>query len=294
MASTRWLFTLNNPTALLDFSSFGNVRYAIYSEEIGAEGTNHFQGYIQLHKQARLAALKDIIPGAHFEKQRSTDDEKCIAYCSKTTDPTFIDGPYIYGEPCSQGKRSDLLEIKKKIDANASEKIIADEHFGSWSRYYRAFRDYRLLSMDSTRTKPEVFVLYGGTGLGKTYLAKELLGADTYWQSAPSTRTSGLYWDGYHHESILMDEFYGWMRFDSLLRLCDENPFKMDIKGGHTWCKATRIGFTSNTHPGDWYKVSNWLAFVRRVTKWIYFYDYKKYFITANYDSFCERIATHQ
>ena len=95
---TAFVFTLNNPTGNLDeteLREFG-VSYAIWSEEIGDNGTHHFQGYIETTTRKTIRSLKKI-PGlerAHFERRMGTSDQ-AVAYASKINDPTFISGPYI-------------------------------------------------------------------------------------------------------------------------------------------------------------------------------------------------------
>lgn len=91
------------------------VKYAIYSEEIGEEGTYHLQGYIELTKPVRFTQVKSICPileGAHFERRRGTPEE-ARAYCMKIDDPTFIAGPYEFGVFQGQGTRIDLAALKE-------------------------------------------------------------------------------------------------------------------------------------------------------------------------------------
>jgi len=55
MANTQrarfWCFTLNNPDGNLDVDlAIPAVRYAVWQLEVGEEGTEHFQGYLELEK----------------------------------------------------------------------------------------------------------------------------------------------------------------------------------------------------------------------------------------------------
>ena len=128
-SSHNWLFTWNNPVGLITW--YGEVpllRYLIYSEEIGENGTYHYQGYLQLAKDQKLSWLKkNLSPEPHFQIPNSSPQDN-IAYCSKDN-VTHIDGPYIYGTPVFKGQRSDLLTIKTKLDTGATDKQIANEHF---------------------------------------------------------------------------------------------------------------------------------------------------------------------
>lgn len=97
-----YCFTLNNPEGLPDFDH-PLVKYAIYQEEIGEEGTYHLQGYVELKKPVRWTQVRTICPTlatAHFEPRRGTP-EQARAYCMKGD--AYINGPIIeFGCPiCS-------------------------------------------------------------------------------------------------------------------------------------------------------------------------------------------------
>lgn len=284
--NSNWVFTLNNPEELLDFSDFPNIRYAIYSEEVGLEGTYHFQGYVELKKARALSAMRKLLPEAHWEVRRGSA-EQAIAYCSKISDTTFVDGPHEYGDRKSQGSRSDLIEIKSKLDSNVPETQIADEHFGSWIRYHKSFREYSFLKATGLRGIPEVLVLYGGTGFGKSHWCMEEH-PNAFWKARPSSKNTNIWWDGYTgQDTIILDEFYGWLPFDLVLRLCDQHPLMGEIKGGTVWLVPKTIIFTSNTHPEGWWKVGTYSSFTRRVTKWMHWTAYKTYYETDDYVNFC-------
>lgn len=77
------------------------------------------------------------------------------------------------------------------------------------------------------------------------------------------------WWDGYAgHEAVILDEFYGWLPFDLLLRLCDRYPLMVETKGGQTQFAAKTICITTNMLPCNWYKSAYFPSFARRVTVW--------------------------
>lgn len=187
MTARHYCFTVNNPSGLIDFEN-PKVRYAIYSEENGENGTNHFQGYLELNEPVRYTWIKKNIPGleeAHFEKRHGTRDQ-ARDYCRKIDDPTFIDGPYEYGEWDSggQGSRNDIPEILKDIREGKTMKEIAEEHSRAWVQYRNSFDAYAKLCeesdvgqfpIESFRHPPLVLdrpvLLYGPSGIGKTQFA---------------------------------------------------------------------------------------------------------------------------
>ena len=146
-----YCFTLNNPISD-ELQICPNERFIIWQVEQGEQGTRHIQGYIELSKPARIAALKKWLPQAHFESRRGSR-EQARDYCKK--EDTRIAGPFERGdwEAGGIGARTDLLQIKRKIDNGSQEKEIADEHFESWLN----------ITKDSENTKN----CHNNTGIGK-------------------------------------------------------------------------------------------------------------------------------
>jgi len=120
----RYAFTLNNPVEQLDFSVAPKVRYAIWQLEKGENGTPHYQGYMVMESAVKLGGMKLIVPGAHFEPCKGTHEQN-KAYCTKVEGRQ--EGPWTHGVEPEQGKRTDLVEIKEKLDAGCHNP--PGEHF---------------------------------------------------------------------------------------------------------------------------------------------------------------------
>jgi len=71
MAARNWMFTINNPDDTDDPNAW-EVKYVVWQLEEGESGTPHYQGYVELEKVSRLAAMKKLSLKAHWEKRMGT------------------------------------------------------------------------------------------------------------------------------------------------------------------------------------------------------------------------------
>lgn len=168
----------------------------------------------------------------------------------------------------TQGARTDLEEISKKILGDRTNVLqIAEEYPSHFIRYHRGIE--RLCSIarrDIVREwKTTVYVIYGDPGTGKSRwcnaMARELGGPIYY-------KPRGNWWDGYFGQKcIIIDDFYGWIKYDELLKISDRYPYQVPIKGSYEQFLAEHLFITSNTHYDNWYKFDNYdsKAFERRI-----------------------------
>ena len=83
-----WLLTFNNPHEDLEEEFKGllgtHCSYWIYEKERGEQGTEHYQGFVQLKIKARLCTVKNILGlgRGHLEKRSGTAEE-ARDYCKK-------------------------------------------------------------------------------------------------------------------------------------------------------------------------------------------------------------------
>jgi len=268
MTHRSYVFTVNNPPGLLDFEALSEkeVRYLIYQEEAAPDtGTHHFQGYMELKKPMRLRQVSRL-PGfehAHLEPRRGTRTE--ARDYAKKDDPSKLDGPYEYGDfqAGGAGARNDYATLKKLVDSGADDKKIWDEVPDLFLRHSNVLSRARLFSIPQRDFKTKVYVLWGPPGLGKSYWCK-MKSPQAYW------KPRGTWWDGYQStRDVVLDDFRGWLPFDTLLRLCDAYPMQVEIKGSTVDFAPPRLFITSNLHPQLWYKKEYpFPAFARRVNKW--------------------------
>lgn len=246
-----WCFTLNNPAAHIDLAAFAGLTYGIYQEEVGENGTYHFQGWLYFSTRKRFAQVRELIPGAHLEKARGTPVE-CRAYCSK--EDTRVPGtqPIEFGEfdrVPRQGQRSDIEEAAMSIFDGATDLQLFREHTAFYVKYDRAIGRIRGLREPVERVGGgTTFLLLGGTGLGKSRYAYSLY-------PGIFAKPDGAWFDGYQNElQILLDDFDGSdLTIGQFLRLCDRYPLRSPVKGGFITVQANQFVITANDHPINWY-----------------------------------------
>ena len=96
----------------------------------------------------------------------------------------------------------------------------------------------------------EVICIQGPTGIGKTHWVFENY-PDTL---RVSYGNSGPWFQGYDgQKSILIDEYKGQFRLQTLLQVLDKYPFQVEQKGTSCWALWTKVFITCNSTPEEWY-----------------------------------------
>ncbi len=264
--SKCWVVTVNNPSdpAVL-LEDYSDVRYAIWQEECGENNTPHQQGYVEWKNKKSLRACVLQHGHAHWAPRRGTRDQ-ARAYCRK--EETRVSGPHEHGEWSNgQGARTDLLHIKRKIDEGASDKVLWEENPVTMLRTFKGWDRYRKVKIEPRTEKTQVKVIWGPTGTGKSYYASKQAGPSAFWLS-PAKDDTGAWWDGYTgQENVIMDEFYGGIKWSFLLRLLDAYPMMVPVKGDMIPFCAKKIWITSNKNPMDWYSKQDYATLDRRLEK---------------------------
>lgn len=134
---------------------------------------------------------------------------------------------------------------------------LQDEHFASFIRYGKAFKEYKRQITRPRTTKTTVILIIGPSGTGKSrfgHLLASYLGS-VY--KVPQPKGSGLYWDDYDGQDVtLIDEFDGsYMRPTFFNTLCDRYECVVPAHGGagHQFVSKYLI-IISNYHPRYWWK----------------------------------------
>lgn len=263
------MFTINNPDHQLDKPTgpaWQSASYIVYQEESGADGTPHYQGYVEFSQRKRLTALKKINRRAHWEVRRGSQ-EQAINYCKKTS--TRVAGPYEIGEPASteQGKRTDLDAIGKKIIEGASLREVALEHPGAYMQYGKGMRDLKAQIAESyNHDDVRGHWYWGPPGTGKSRKAREE-NPDAY------IKAQNKWFDGYAGEAvILLDDLDSNCLGHYLKIWADRYSCPGEVKGSSVNLVHTKIIITSNYSIDDlWPEDSEMCAAIKRRFKVTYF-----------------------
>lgn len=248
----RWCFTIMNPT-MDDYQRVQRLHdtssYIVYEDEIcPTTGTPHIQGYVEFDTRClQSVAKKRISPRCHLEPARGTAGHN-LRYCSKEG-RNFVE----VGTPKpekKQGHRSDLDALIEAVEANKTEKEIANELPRSFLKFHSGITKLLMHRAQPRNFKSEVYVFWGPSDVGKSRRVYDM-SPNCY---AKAT-CFDLWFDGYDGKSdVLLDEFEGQFPHTYLYRLLDRYPMQVAVKGGFVNFAPKRIFITSNVPPDQWYK----------------------------------------
>lgn len=179
-----------------------------------------------------------------------------------------------------QGNRVDIHRFVEAVKSGKRDiDFISDaENLPAFCKYYKVADRIRCaLAKQANRWTPErerveIIIHQGKSGAGKTLAVYENNDSD---QVYPMFSYKPEWWDGYEDEEIvLFDEFVGQIPIARMLRLMDNYPVKLPIKGGTVMNSYKKLYFCSNVDWDEWWpdmSDEHKEAFRRRVTKVINF-----------------------
>ena len=280
----RWIIVDNGvgdaePTILRVVDAIANgtrqpgvLRYFVGQPERGAEGRLHHQCYAEFSEPMRINSVKLLfgINHLHLEEARGTQQE-CVDYCTK--EDTRAGPTTSWGTPAVAGRKrktadEQLLDVHSTLRAGASLTEAFELHPTAFIKYQRI---RGVLDNDAAQRAPyfrrvrgEAFI--GPPGTGKT--ATAFMEAPELYRPPLRTSEGGSLWfDGYQgQETLLLDDFEGYIPYDMLLNILDVYPLTLQVKGGTCQANWSRVILTSNKEIEEWYpNRTNWDALRRRL-----------------------------
>ena len=231
---------------------------AVYSEEAGSTtGYHHYQAFAYWEGKTTGSRVRALFGDAHVEPA-GKPAVACAAYCSK--DKTHLSGPYwlgAYDAVPGMKPTTEQVERKSKFDA-AQEKIsngwhyedfLNDHEWMAWAlRHRQSIQD--LIMARNAHLYGEhdravsVDYIWGPAGSGKT---KSILDMYTRRSVFMADLGSAFPFDGYAGEEVLLlDDFRSSIVFNDLLRILDQYPLRVNVKGSHSWACWTKVIISAN------------------------------------------------
>lgn len=267
MTQRSYCFTAYNEPEL-KLGSQEIIRYCIYQkEECPTTKKIHWQGYAEFNTPIRMKRFMKLLNfsenGRCFVRQGTRDEAKTYCMKEKSRLEKYIE----YGDwdKGGQGTRNDLRSLLDLVKQGFSTIEIIDSNPVLFGRYIKTIDRYKaeyLKETSKTFRELEVIVLWGDAGIGKSRTAREE--DPNLYTLVPDDTT--LWWDGYEGEkTILIDDFYGQIKYSKLLHILDGYQLRLPIKGSFTYANWNKVYITSNKPPEEWYTLGLTDALKRRI-----------------------------
>lgn len=262
----HWIFT--SYAVPFEFKFDEDIfRYCCFQREICPDTKRqHVQGYAEFRENMRTNQVSKLLGGCHVEPRGGT--RKQARDYTRKPESAISDSWEEHGvwRPDVNGKRK--LRDMLKTDMTLAQLIEEDPFaFVCHHRGLKALYQYRLEKKAKKWRSVEVLVYVGKTGTGKTRKAVEE--PDHFIMPC----SDKMWLDGYQDQrTLIIDDFYGNIKYSLLLRVIDGHEIQLPVKGGFVWCLWTKVIFTSNSLPCTWYSnVLDTDALMRRINQVIMF-----------------------
>lgn len=239
-----WILTIPYDNYTLPDACPDSIAYIKGQVEEGStSGYKHWQIMVIFKRAVRLAAVKSIFGRTvHAEptKSRAASD-----YVWKE-DTRVAGTQFELGKiPFHRNDKTDWAQVRQLARSGSFDDIPDDifvKHFSQLTRIQQWY-------LQPIAIERQCFIYWGGTGLGKSHTAWAEAGLSAYPKDPRSK-----FWDGYRgQDNVVCDEFRGAIDVAHLLRWTDKYPLIVDVKGSSVVLKASKIWFTSNLDPRQWY-----------------------------------------
>lgn len=276
---TIWKMNINWGEIFAEYSDI--VRFIIgQKEKAPTSGRLHWQGCIHMYNPCTMTKIRKMLGLGCGEnsgdlRPQLGNNAQVRAYVHKLK--TCQGERFEFGSPSQQGIRSDLEDIKRRIEKGESHYSISQDHFMSYARYSRWAKEYQglhLKKLSKRYRQIDVEILSGPTDVGKTRKAYDKHDINDIYKINCG---DGLKWfDGYEGQKILiLDEFKNQAQLTRILDFLDGHQCRLEVKGGTTYANWEKIYITTNLKREEIYpNIKSHLVapFWRRVDKFIDLY----------------------
>lgn len=238
----------------------GDMEFCAYGAEVCPEtGSLHYQAYCCFANARHENAVRKIFAPCHVEVMHGSLKQN-ETYCSKESQLVKL------GVEPSQGERTDLLKVKRKLDDGERTMVVAEqaEYFPIIAKHSRFFKEYsnhvRMnASISQGYLAKIVYVYTGPTGSGKSSTVRarhESEPRELYTMPDLTLKWAGNY-DG--QRVVLFDDVASGniMSITDFLRYTDGYPIEVPVKGGFTPWTPQFIYFTSNQPFDLWWPTAS-------------------------------------
>lgn len=227
----------------------GAIKYMVFGEEVGEQGTKHLQGHIDFVNARTVAGVQKSLVSRDIKMW--IQQAKSTSHARHNRDYCKKDGEFVeWGEAPQQGKRNDLLEYMEDIKKNPSKTKLQRmiEFPMVMAKYPHFCEEFKLLSAkyDTLDWKdgdaPNLYI-WGPPGVGKSRRAREEYGESLYFKMC------NKWWDGYDgEENVLIEDLEPEHKCLSwhIKIWTDRYPFGAEIKRYTVKMRPKRIIITSN------------------------------------------------
>jgi len=235
-------------------------RYAVWGYEICPDtGRPHLQGYWYIQNKYDRGKFSSQFNNCWVGSADLTPTEN-RNYCLKLRPGDTPNEKYEeYGTLPTQGQRADWSQALSDLKTKPVIEVLESQpHLVPCQR---ALREVKNMFLKPLHRDVNVIVLFGQAGAGKTRWAYDNY-SDIY------DKPVGEWWDKYDgQKTVLLDDFYGWIKYHDLLRVLDRYPYNAQYKGGYVYAQWDTVIITSNEHPRKWYKDKGLTPALRRRLK---------------------------
>ncbi len=282
-------FTLNNPNAA-DYDFWGDilrggherVMYIVLQEEMGASGTVHYQGYMELKDRMRGSTLKNVFGDRVRWAARRGTQRQASDYCKKKESRLCV--PFHKGLRGEWGtmKRggSDRFELAVVAIKNGQDIADIKENFSvQYAMHRDKLEDFAISLKGRRRWAMNIEIFVGETGAGKSRAADEE-NVKAYY--VPWPVGGRWWWPGYTgQDTVIMDEFRHQIKMDVMLKMMDRYDWWLESKGRSFQFVSHKIVITTNLDPCRWYAgIKNRMEVLkplqRRIREFAKIYDFEK------------------